>query len=114
MTPSAIPDAGTTAEAQQSHLTRRVAQLTLHLDSPGQIEQENTRPELPIKYPISKLQLDSNHCIDHVKEIKVAVIGAGLAGINAGMILPHKVPGLKLTIFEKNEDVVSQIHVRLI
>jgi hypothetical protein len=35
------------------------------------------------------------------------VIGAGIAGITAGILLPIKVPGIDLTIFEKNPDVVS-------
>jgi hypothetical protein len=39
---------------------------------------------------------------------------AGLAGINAGILLPAKVPGIQLTIFEKNEDVVSLVHINLI
>ncbi|KAH7071159.1 hypothetical protein BKA63DRAFT_474670 [Paraphoma chrysanthemicola] len=94
-----------TAEAQTSTSTRRVAQLTGHLAPAKETEQVNTRPVLPIPYPVSKLQLDSEHCIDHVQEVKVAVIGAGLAGINAGILLPAKVPGIKLTIFEKNNDV---------
>jgi L-2-hydroxyglutarate oxidase LhgO len=34
------------------------------------------------------------------------VIGAGLAGITAGALLPAKVPGIQLTIFEKNPEVV--------
>jgi len=35
----------------------------------------------------------------------VAVIGAGLSGITAGILLPAKVPGIKLQIFDKNPDV---------
>jgi L-2-hydroxyglutarate oxidase LhgO len=35
------------------------------------------------------------------------VIGAGIAGITAGVLLPRKVPGIQLTIFDKNSDVVS-------
>lgn len=38
---------------------------------------------------------------------QVAVIGAGISGITAGVFLPVKVPGIDLTIFEKNADVVS-------
>lgn len=30
-----------------------------------------------------------------------------MAGINAGILLPAKVPGIQLTVFEKNNDVVS-------
>ncbi|KAF2023486.1 FAD/NAD(P)-binding domain-containing protein [Setomelanomma holmii] len=95
----------TTTEAQTSTSTRRVAQLTGHLAPAKETEQVNTRPELPIPYPVSELQLDASHCIDHVREVSIAVIGAGLAGINAGILLPAKVPGIKLTIFEKNQDV---------
>jgi protoporphyrinogen oxidase len=34
------------------------------------------------------------------------VIGAGIAGITAGVLLPAKVPGIELMIFEKNAGVV--------
>lgn len=97
----------TTSEAQTSNSTRRVAQLTGHLASAKETEQVNSRPVLPIDYPVSKLKLEAGRSIDHVREVTVAVIGAGLAGINAGILLPAKVPGIKLTIFEKNSDVVS-------
>jgi heterodisulfide reductase subunit A-like polyferredoxin len=99
----------TTAEAKTSTSTRRVAQLTGHLAPSEETEQENTRPVLSIQYPVSRLQLDATRSIDQVRELKVAVIGAGLAGINAGILLPAKVPGIKLTIFEKNTDVVSNV-----
>ncbi|KAH3950567.1 hypothetical protein HBI56_205930 [Parastagonospora nodorum] len=103
---SVIPNSDrTTTEAQTSPSTRRVAQLTGHLAPVEETERVNTRPELPIPYPISKLQIDTSHSIDQVRELKVAVIGAGLAGINAGILLPAKVPGIKLTIYEKNTDV---------
>lgn len=104
---SIIPDADkTNTDAQTAASTRRVAQLTGHLATAEETELVNARPALPIEYPVSKLQIDANHSIDHVRELKVAVIGAGLAGINAGILLPAKVPGIKLTIFEKNEEVV--------
>ena len=95
------------SEAQTSNSTRRVAQLTDHLAPPAETENVNTRTQLPIDYPVSKLRLDADHHIDQVRELRVSVIGAGLAGINAGILLPAKVPGIKLTIYEKNNDVVS-------
>ncbi|KAK5701642.1 hypothetical protein LTR97_004460 [Elasticomyces elasticus] len=49
----------------------------------------------------------SEHPIDEVRELKVAVIGGGLSGITAAALLPAKVPGLKLTLIEKNADFVS-------
>ncbi|OAQ99353.1 hypothetical protein LLEC1_01067 [Akanthomyces lecanii] len=42
--------------------------------------------------------------IDEPRPLKVAVIGGGLAGILAGVLLPVKVPGIQLTIYEKNKD----------
>lgn len=57
-------------------------------------------------YPVSNLQLE-NRPVDDLCTLKVAVIGAGLSGILAGILLPAKVPGIELTIFEKNLDVVS-------
>ena len=45
--------------------------------------------------------------IDEVRELKVAVIGSGLTGTTASILLRAKVPGIKLTVFEKNADVVS-------
>lgn len=44
---------------------------------------------------------------DEPRTLRVAVIGAGISGIIAGVLLPAKVPGIELTIFEKNADVVS-------
>lgn len=44
--------------------------------------------------------------IDEPRALKVAVIGGGLAGILAGVLLPVKVPGIELTIYEKNHDFV--------
>jgi hypothetical protein len=46
------------------------------------------------------------HPIDQVRPIKVGVIGAGLSGITAGVLLPAKLPGLDLRIYDKNADVV--------
>lgn len=38
------------------------------------------------------------------------MIGAGISGITAGVLLPAKVPGIDLTIYEKNSDVVCLYH----
>ncbi|KAL2825087.1 hypothetical protein BDW59DRAFT_180025 [Aspergillus cavernicola] len=45
------------------------------------------------------------HPIDQVRPLKVGVIGAGLGGITAGVLLPAKLPGLDLRIYDKNADV---------
>ncbi|KAF2105629.1 hypothetical protein BDV96DRAFT_655485 [Lophiotrema nucula] len=88
--------------------TRRLQQLDGHLKTPDEAidnDVAHDRPQLPINYPVSKHRLDKDHCIDDVRSLRVAVVGAGLSGINAGILLPAKVPGIQLTIFERNHDV---------
>ena len=58
-------------------------------------------------YPIATAPL-VDRFIDEPRPLKVAVIGGGLAGILAGILLPNKVPNIELTIFEKNLDFVSR------
>jgi hypothetical protein len=66
----------------------------------------------PVNYPVSNLALEQRP-IDEFRSLRVAVIGAGLSGILAGILLPAKVPGIDLTIFEKNQDVVCNAVVGL-
>lgn len=87
--------------------SQRLAQVSGHL-APTE-KPDAARPELPINYPVSTLRLDPNRFIDDVRPLKVAVVGAGLSGINAGILLPAKVPGIQLTILEKNRDVVRTL-----
>ncbi len=47
------------------------------------------------------------HAIDATPKLKVIVVGAGITGINAAILLPVKVPGIDLTIYERNAEVVS-------
>ncbi|KAJ5684011.1 uncharacterized protein N7477_000356 [Penicillium maclennaniae] len=56
------------------------------------------------------------HPIDVVRPITVGIIGAGIAGITAGVLLPAKLPGLDLRIYDKNADVafgVTYLHMRI-
>jgi len=56
--------------------------------------------------PISKLVYHLQfHNLELTNLGQVAVIGAGLSGITAGILLPIKVPGIELTIFDKNAEV---------
>ncbi|KAL7623941.1 hypothetical protein AAE478_005498 [Parahypoxylon ruwenzoriense] len=55
-------------------------------------------------YPTPTLSLEPRY-IDEPRELRVVVIGAGLSGVTAGILLPAKVPNIKLTIFEKNAGV---------
>jgi len=57
-------------------------------------------------YPDTNLEIEDRY-IDEPRKLRVAVIGAGLAGILAGVLLPAKVPNIELVIYEKNDDVVS-------
>ena len=63
-------------------------------------------PGSEIPYPATDFQFE-DHPVDEVRKLRVAVIDAGLSGILAGILLPIKVPGIDLTIFEKNADDVS-------
>ena len=44
--------------------------------------------------------------IDVPRSLKAIVVGAGISGINAAILLPAKVPGLDLRIFERDTDLV--------
>ncbi|KAL4948165.1 hypothetical protein BDW69DRAFT_203743 [Aspergillus filifer] len=57
--------------------------------------KDNTRPAFQIE----------EHPIDQVRPVKVGVIGGGLSGITAGVLLPAKLPGLDLRIYDKNADL---------
>lgn len=59
-----------------------------------------------LEYPQSRVSL-VDRFVDEPRKIKVVVIGGGLAGILAGCLLPQKVPGVELVIYEKNPDFVS-------
>ncbi|KAH8424457.1 flavin-containing monooxygenase [Aspergillus melleus] len=70
--------------------------------SPRIVEPSPTSKPTPRSRPAFEIE---EHPIDQVRPIKVGVIGAGLAGVNAGILLPAKLPGLDLRIYDKNADV---------
>ncbi|KAH8691373.1 putative flavin-binding monooxygenase [Talaromyces proteolyticus] len=54
--------------------------------------------------PTPRFEIEE-HPVDQVRNIKVGIIGAGLAGVTAAALLPAKLPGIDLTIYDKNSDV---------
>lgn len=57
-------------------------------------------------YPEARVSL-VDRFIDEPRKVRVAVVGGGLSGILAGILLPAKVPGIDLTIYEKNSELAS-------
>lgn len=70
--------------------------------------QPKYKPKAPLRTIFPELIIEE-HPIDETPSLRAVVVGAGIAGINAGILLPQKVPGLDLTIYEKTSDVVSRI-----
>lgn len=65
----------------------------------GSVEDSGRRPAFRLE----------EHPIDQIRPIKVGVIGGGLSGITAGILLPAKLPGLDLRIYDKNADLVRYL-----
>lgn len=59
-----------------------------------------------ISYPKSRVSLVDRY-LDDKRKLRVVVVGGGLSGILAGILLPAKVPGIELVIYEKNHEFVS-------
>ena len=45
--------------------------------------------------------------IDETPKLRVIVVGAGITGVTAAVLLPIKVPGVDLVIYERDSDVVN-------
>lgn len=63
-----------------------------------------------VSYPKSRVEL-VDRFLDEPRKLRVAVIGGGLSGILSGCLLPVKVPGIELVIYEKNPEFVSILYV---
>lgn len=63
-----------------------------------------------LQYPVPRVTL-VDRFVDEPRKIKVIVIGGGLAGILGGCLLPQKVPGVELVIYEKNPEFVSSVKI---
>lgn len=100
------PDMNGDAEATTTSL-EPVLEAADHIKPPPTVKASDQKDEEEWVYPYPTSFKLSEHPIDAPREISVAILGAGLAGVLAGILLPIKVPGIKLTILEKNADVVS-------
>ncbi|KAK7540467.1 uncharacterized protein J3D65DRAFT_236167 [Phyllosticta citribraziliensis] len=90
-----------TASHSKSSVASHVEELPLKKDPPADlpyprlVNENGTRDDFDLE----------DHPIDEVRPLKVAIVGTGLAGVTAGVILLHKVPKIQLTIIDKNADV---------
>src|ERR1700744_5245991 len=95
------------APALSQHLERNgLTNGIEHNSIKSSFAESNNLDENSIYYPYPTNFELTDRPIDEIRKLDVAVIGAGLSGITAGILLPAKVPGIKLTIFDKNSDVV--------
>ena len=62
------------------------------LEATGSVDHKNT------------FELEE-HPIDEYRPLKVAIIGAGISGTTASVLIPAKVPNIDLTVYEKNGNV---------
>lgn len=85
----------------------RLASIKEHLAPPVQLQGQPAEIEITPQstYPYPTDFKIRERPIDYHRELKVAVIGGGLSGITAGILLPKKVPNLNLTIIEKNSNL---------
>lgn len=68
-------------------------------------EVVGNKSKVPLRTIFPPLDLE-DHPIDEVPSLKVIVVGAGLSGVTAGVLLPAKVPGIDLVIYERTSDLV--------
>ncbi|KAH8686387.1 hypothetical protein BGZ61DRAFT_589577 [Ilyonectria robusta] len=84
--------------------------------TPGALIHENepTKADAGLKGSVLKTVLPGleleDHPVDEHAPIRVVVVGAGISGLIAGILLPAKVPGLDLVIYERNDDIGGVWH----
>ncbi|KAK1531951.1 hypothetical protein CPAR01_11600 [Colletotrichum paranaense] len=57
--------------------------------------------------------LIEEHPIDEHQSVRAIVVGAGISGITAAILLPAKVPNLDLIIYERNDDLGGVWHTNI-
>jgi len=93
------------AMASGNNPQERLRSINNQLEPVTQDQNAATAVGLASTYPYPTDFKIREHPVDHHRELKVAVIGGGLSGITAGILLPKKVPNIDLTIIEKNGDL---------
>lgn len=98
-------------EAIHQHANGTQAAAQVNGNSPGTTAGSTVPPltkgsARQTSYPKSRVDL-VDRFLDEPRKLRVAVIGGGLSGILSGILLPEKVPGIELVIYEKNKDFVS-------
>ncbi|TVY56807.1 putative sterigmatocystin biosynthesis monooxygenase stcW [Lachnellula cervina] len=77
----------------------------------GETVSQQTLQDHYSKESVSWHPLDlEEHPIDALPKIRVVVVGAGISGINAAILLPAKVPGIDLVIYERSSDIGGVWH----
>lgn len=80
---------------------------TMKLESPAILnDPKHSVSTAPLNTVWPPLKLEE-HSIDEFPSIRVIVVGAGISGITAGVLLPAKVPNIDLVIYERQNDLVS-------
>lgn len=90
------------------HAVEVVAQIAPSDEPDASLKAEvpTSKARAPLRTVFPPLELEE-HPIDDYPSIRAIVVGAGPAGITAGVLLTHKVPGLQLVIYERNDEMVS-------
>jgi len=108
-TPSPTESGSSTPQTAEAPQSQQQQQTTQQSSAPKGSAKAYTYDGANPNYPKSRISL-VDRFIDEPRSLRVAVIGGGLSGITAGVLLPAKVPNIKLTIYEKNHDFVSHHH----
>lgn len=102
-----LPSSSSCAMAPSNNSLERLQSIKDQLEPSTQDPNASTLvdPALESTYPHPTDFKIRERPVDQHRELKVAVIGGGLSGITAGILLPKKVPNINLTIIEKNGEL---------
>ncbi|KAL1591671.1 hypothetical protein SLS60_011669 [Paraconiothyrium brasiliense] len=102
----------TRLEAINGHLAPQKGNPTIIVEE--EVPAKEPSPEFPqnLRTIFPPLELEE-HPVDEVRRLRVAVVGAGISGITAGIFLPAKVPNIDLVIYERNNDIGGTWHTNI-